>query len=342
VITERKEKVPDLGIQPLPGSLTVGDQPELDSRGFYAAVLPEAAFDTDSSNKLREAFLEPLDELEMHFGALTRWRVVVDVDHPEAGGCTGGNMETLGPELPHGDPSGTSPVVEAGFDDASCTALQSAWIRPIDTVVFLRAIAEAFWVVREQVQEIVPCDRVGTELRGVLFPIETDVPAVPVQESVWFRVTPDAASFAAPLGFGLDACRRASSVHRCSPLSHRRARLERNSDEVTTSSEGEPFLISRAPCSPLVDWLLGWKKRVFFSLKKGCVSCPWIGCGRCVGRVWGIVVLVPRASLTRKPLFRDSLRRAQTASVRSEAIDKRHDPLAEHGSSPLPPRCRRE
>ena len=35
--------------------------------------------------------------------------------------------------------------------------------------------------------------------------------------------------------------------------------------------------ISRAPCSPLVSWLLGGKKRVFFSLRKRCVSCPRIG-----------------------------------------------------------------
>ena len=29
-------------------------------------------------------------------------------------------------------------------------------------------------------------------------------------------------------------------------------------------------------CSPLASWLLGWEKRVFFSLRKGCVTCPWI------------------------------------------------------------------
>lgn len=104
--------------------------------------------------------------------------------------------------------------------------------------------------------------------------------------------------------------------------SHRRARLERNSDEVTTSSEGEPFLIGRAPRSPLVSWLLGGKRRVLFSLRKRCVSCPWTGCRRYVGRVWGIDVLVPRASWTRKPLFRDSRPRAQTASVRSRSIER--------------------
>ena len=73
----------------------------------------------------------------MHFGALTGWRVVIEVDHPEAGVCTGGNMETLGRVFPHGDPSCASPVVEAAFDDASCTALQFLWICPVDAAVFL-------------------------------------------------------------------------------------------------------------------------------------------------------------------------------------------------------------
>jgi hypothetical protein len=27
-------------------------------------------------------------------------------------------------------------------------------------------------------------------------------------------------------------------------------------------------------CSPLVSWLLGWKKRVFFYLRKRCVTSP--------------------------------------------------------------------
>ena len=38
--------------------------------------------------------------------------------------------------------------------------------------------------------------------------------------------------------------------------------------------------IGRTSCSPLADWLLGWEKRVFFSLRKVCVTCPWIGCRR--------------------------------------------------------------
>jgi hypothetical protein len=33
-------------------------------------------------------------------------------------------------------------------------------------------------------------------------------------------------------------------------------------------------------CSPLVSWLLGWKKRVCFVLRKRCVSSPRIGCRR--------------------------------------------------------------
>ena len=51
------------------GSLDGGDQPELNSRGFYAAVLPETAFQTDSSGKVGESLLEPFHELEVNFGA---------------------------------------------------------------------------------------------------------------------------------------------------------------------------------------------------------------------------------------------------------------------------------
>ena len=117
------------------GSLDGGDQPELNSRGFYAAVLPETAFQTDSSGKVGESLLEPFHELEVNFGAAARGRVVIDVYDRESGVCGGGNVKTLGQIFPDRDPRRAATVVEADLNEPPCAPPQTLRIQHVDAAV---------------------------------------------------------------------------------------------------------------------------------------------------------------------------------------------------------------